>query len=87
MPDFYKEARDLHEKKQYEKALKLYEQGIAAGDAKCWYGYAIFLKNGYVIKIIRRKGVLVRGFFLKLFLYKLHRQNQSLFGIGSLPKF
>ena len=49
MQDFYSEARALHEKVKYEEAIKLYEQGIASGDEKCWYGYAIFLENGYGI--------------------------------------
>jgi hypothetical protein len=41
--DFYKEARKLHEKEKYEEALKLYEQGIAAGDEKCWLrGFQFF---------------------------------------------
>lgn len=50
MLDFYKEARTLHEKGKYEEALKFYEQGIAAGDEKCWFGYAILLRNGYAIE-------------------------------------
>lgn len=46
MLDFYKEARELHEKEKYEEAVELYKQGIEAGDEKCWYGYAILLKEG-----------------------------------------
>ena len=56
MRDFYKEARELHEKEKYEEALKLYEQGIAAGDEKCWYGYGMSLHKGHALVQDERKG-------------------------------
>lgn len=48
--DYYTQARELHENKNYETALQLYQQGIKNDDEKCWYGYAILLKNGYAIE-------------------------------------
>ena len=45
MRDFYEEARKLHNIEKNEEALALYKQGIDSGDEKCWYGYAILLKN------------------------------------------
>ena len=56
MIDYYAEARVLQEKEKYEEALKLYEQGIAAGDEKCWYGYGIFLKKGHALAQDEKKG-------------------------------
>ena len=46
----YSEARECHNRKQYEKAYKLYDQGAAAGDEKCYYGIALFLKRGYFVE-------------------------------------
>ena len=57
MQDFYKKARALHESHKYDEALALYEQGIDAGDAKCWYGYGIFVKNGHAVKKNEKKGL------------------------------
>ena len=57
MQDYYKEARALHDRHRYEEALALYEQGIDAGDAKCWYGYGIFLQEGHAVKKNEKKGL------------------------------
>ena len=50
MQDFYKEARNHHRLGRYKEALELYQKGISNSDEKCWYGYAICLKNGYGIE-------------------------------------
>lgn len=47
---YYSEAREFHEREQYEEAYKLYEQGANAGDEKCYYGIALFLHDGYYVK-------------------------------------
>lgn len=47
---YYSEARKYHERKQYEEAYKLYEQGALSGDKKCYYGIALFLNEGYFVE-------------------------------------
>ena len=45
MQDFYAEARKLHKNNRKKEALTLYQRGIREADEKCWYGYAILLKE------------------------------------------
>ena len=47
---YYSRARELHENKKYDEAYKLYEQGAASGDEKCFYGIALFLQDGYFVE-------------------------------------
>ena len=71
MQDFYKKARNHHRLNQYEEALELYQKGISCGDEKCWYGYAICLKNGYGIEKIYDK-------FIGLLNRRLNNANKRL---------
>lgn len=74
-------------KNRYKKSQSLLKEKSSQKETGFLCVFSLFIKLSRIAKIIRRKGVLVRGFFLGLFLYSRHKQNQSLFEIGNLPKF
>ena len=48
--EIYNAARVEHEKGNYEKAFKLYSEGVEQGDVRCNYGVALFYNHGYFVE-------------------------------------
>ena len=48
--EIYNAARAEQDKGNYEKAFKLYSEGVEQGDVRCNYGVALFYNYGYFVK-------------------------------------
>ena len=48
--EIYNAARAEQDKGNYEKAFKLYSEGVEQGDVRCDYGVALFYNYGYFVK-------------------------------------
>lgn len=48
--EIYNAARAEHDKENYEKAFKLYSEGVEQGDVRCNYGVALFYRDGKFVE-------------------------------------